>query len=285
MPFEFIPQNDYLMINLSGDCLGDEKPSLTETYQTTVAQTPIKWILFQTTNCNHMAPGFMREMALIYKSLKSVNGCLRLVGTTEKIQGLIKAQGLDLILISKLSLRGALVDFGLAKEKQIDVNFINPFLTATQRVFKIQCLLDIKPGKPFIKKNTDPVLLGDVSGIISISSETFNGTLAISLPEQIFRKIGTNMTGEPLEKVTENNIDLVGELANIILGQAKVELNKLGFAIQMAIPSCIWGKDHKIKHYGGSACVVIPFETLEGTFYTEIMTEQITGLQKKSNAA
>lgn len=285
MPFEFFHQNDYMLINLSGDCLGDEKPSLTETYQNTIAQTPTKWVLFQTSNCNHLAPNFMREMAMIYKSLKSLNGGLRLVGSSEKVQNLIRAQGLDLILTNKLSIRGALVDFGLAKEKQLDVNFINPFLSATQKVFKIQCFLDIKPGKPFIKKPTDPLLLGDVSGIISISSETFNGTLAISLPEQIFRKVGTNMTGEPLLQISESNIDLVGELANIILGQAKLELNKLGFAIQMAIPSCVWGKDHKIKHYGGSACVVLPFETPEGIFYTEIMTEQPVGLQKKPTAA
>ncbi|MGZ3785359.1 MAG: chemotaxis protein CheX [Bdellovibrio sp.] len=282
MPFEFIPQNDYLIINLSGDCLGDEKPSLTETYQQVATQNPVKYILFQTANCNHMSSSFMREIALIYKALKSVNGGLRLVGTSEKVKSLIVAQGLDMILVTKLSLRGALVDFGLAKEKQLDVNFINPFLSATQRVFKIQCFLDVTPGKPFIKKSTDPLLLGDVSGIISISSETFNGTLAISLPEAIFLKIGTNMTGEPIEKITETNIDLVGELANIILGQAKLELNKLGFSIQMAIPSCVWGKDHKIKHYGGSACVVIPFETATGTFYAEIMTEQITSVQNKA---
>ena len=285
MPFEFLPQNDYLIVNLTAECSGDEVPSLTETFQKKNSEKQIKYIIFQSAQCSHMSVGFMREISQIYKTLKTTNGALRLVGSTEKVLGLIKAQGLDQILINKMSLRGALVEFGLAKEKQIDVNFINPFLMATQKVFKIQCFLETTSQKPFLKKNTDPLLFGDISGIISISSESFNGTLAISLTEKIFCKIGSNMLGESITSINESNIDLVGELANMILGQAKLELRKLGYAMQMAIPSCVWGKDHKIKHYGGGACVVIPFETSEGTFYTEIMTEPISQLQNTAKSS
>jgi chemotaxis protein CheX len=171
-----------------------------------------------------------------------------------------------------MSLRGALVDFGLVKKKEMDVNIINPFLNATIKVLKIQCFLEAKPQKPHLKKPTDPLLLGDVSGIISIVSEVFNGTMAISLSEAVFKKIAENMLGEKCEAITEQNVDLVGELANIILGQAKIELGQLGYAIQMAIPSCVWGKDHKIKHFGGGSCVVLPFDTEAGVIHCEVMT-------------
>lgn len=174
MPFEAIPQNDYLVINISGDCLGDEKPSVIDLFQTNIKDKPVKYVLFQAADCNHLSVGFLRQLALIYKELKRLNGGLRFVGTSDKVLQMIKAQGLDQILVNKMSLRGALVDFGLAKEKQMDVNFINPFLSATQRVFKIQCFLEAKAQKPFVKKVSDPLLLGDISGIISISSETFN---------------------------------------------------------------------------------------------------------------
>ncbi|MCK6597727.1 MAG: chemotaxis protein CheX, partial [Bdellovibrionaceae bacterium] len=220
MPFEFLPQNDYLIINLTAECSGDEVPSLTETFQKKNSEKQIKYIIFQSAQCSHMSVGFMREISQIYKALKTTNGGLRLVGSTEKVLALIKAQGLDQILVNKMSLRGALVEFGLAKEKQIDVNFINPFLMATQKVFKIQCFLETTSQKPFLKKSSDPLLFGDISGIISISSESFNGTLAISLTEKIFCKIGSNMLGESITSINEGNIDLVGELANMILGQA-----------------------------------------------------------------
>ncbi len=215
---------------------------------------------------------FMRHLAQVYRDLKTLNGQIRLVGCNPKLQDAIKNSGLDRILMNKMSLRGALVDFGLVKQKEFDVNFINPFLNATQKVLKIQCFIEAKPLKPHLKKPTDPLLLGDVSGIISINSETFSGTLAISLPEKIFLTIVKNMLGEEMTAITDQNVDLVGEIANIILGQAKLELIGLGYSLQAALPSCVWGKDHKIKHFGTGVCVVIPFETPVGTFYSEIMT-------------
>ncbi len=80
------------------------------------------------------------------------------------------------------------------------------------------------------------------------------------------------MLGEECKEINEQNIDLVGELANIILGQAKIELGTLGYAVQMAVPSCVWGKDHKIKHFGNGVCIVLPFETEAGTLFSEVMT-------------
>ncbi|OFY98917.1 MAG: hypothetical protein A2070_12910 [Bdellovibrionales bacterium GWC1_52_8] len=172
------------------------------------------------------------------------------------------------------------MEFGLAKQKEFDVNFINPFINATQKVLKIQCRTDTTAGKPFVKKASDPMLLGDISGIIGITSETFNGTLAISFSEKIFVKLATNMLGKEYGQISPEIVDLAGELSNIILGQTKIELNQLGYRIQQAIPSCVWGKDHKIKHFGGGACIVVPFETADGLFHIEIMSNN-TGSQGK----
>ncbi len=272
MPFELKSQTDYLLIELKGDCVGDEKPSIMDAFKAELEKGAFKRVIFQCNSCGHISTPFMREMARIFKELKTLNGELRLVGANPQVVESIKRNGLDRILVNRLSLRGALVDFGLVKAKEFDVNFINPFLNATQKVFKVQCFTETKPSKPYLKKSTDPMLLGDISGIISISSETFNGTLAVSLSEPIFASVATKMLGEKIEAIKEDNVDLIGELANMILGQAKIELSSLGYSIQMALPSCVWGKDHKIKHFGGGICVVIPFETEFGTFYSEIMT-------------
>lgn len=284
MPFEIISQNDYLLIKLKGDCIGDDNPTLHHTFSTTMQTTGIKLAVIQCGECGTMGPGFLRGLAQVYKELKTVNGQLRLVSANAQILESIKANGLDRILVNKISLRGALVDLGLMKPKDFDVNFINPFLNATQKVLKIQCFMEAKPQKPHLKKATDPLLLGDISGIISVTSETFSGTMAISLSETIFKKVAHNMLGEECSGITESNVDLVGELANMILGQAKIELATLGYSINMALPSCVWGKDHKIKHFGAGICVVIPFETDLGTFYTEIMTNNNQALKAAASA-
>jgi chemotaxis protein CheX len=275
MPFEILSQNEYLLMKLSGECNGDEKPSTLAAFMDAQKQTQLKHLIVNCGECSSMSAAFLRQLSQIFRELKTVNGGLRLVGATDVIRETIVRNGLDRILVNKMSLRGALVDFGLVKTKEFDVNFINPFLNATQKVFKVQCFTEAKPGKPSLKKAGDPLLLGDISGIISISSETFNGTLAISLSETVFVNVASKMLGEEIKAIDEGNVDLVGELANIILGQAKIELSQLGYGIQMALPSCVWGKDHKIKHFGGGVCVVIPMETEFGTFYSEVMTTSL----------
>lgn len=286
MPIQIVNQNNYILLKIIGDTTNDPNSvTLALDVQKMVEETSLKHVLVQCSECQAFTTTLTRELAAIFKLVRSFNGGLRLVAANKGILDFIKNQGLDRLLINKLSLRGALVDFGLAKERDFDANFINPFLSAARKVLKVQCFMEITPDKPHLKKATDPLLLGDVSGIITINSETFTGTLAISMNEQIFIKIVGNMLGEEITQIEEKNVDLVGELSNMILGQAKIELMALGYTIQSALPSCVWGKDHKIKHFGGGQCIVLPFNTECGKLYIEIMTSNSALESKKSPTA
>ncbi|MGK5087139.1 chemotaxis protein CheX [Bdellovibrionota bacterium FG-2] len=283
MPFEVTTQTDYLVVTLKGDCNGDGADKLAPAADKQLLAGALKYIVVQCSECGDIDPTFMRVLAMLYKRGKELNGKLCLVHANDRIQEAIKRSGLDRILPCKMSLRGALVEFGLVKAKEFDVNFINPFLAATQKVLKVQCFLETTAQKPFIKKPTDPPLFGDISGIIGLTAETFNGTLAISFPGPLFLVLASNMFGQPYKEITNEIVDLAGELSNMILGQAKMVLNPLGYQIQQAIPSCVWGKDHKIKHFGGGACVVMPFETKAGVFHVEVISN--SGVQEKKPMA
>ncbi len=283
MPFEFTPQTEYLVLTLKGECNGDGADKVMPGAEKHLAAGNLKFVVVQCSECGDIDTVFLRTLAQLYKRVKDLNGKLCLVHANDKIQEAIKRNGLDRILPWKMSLRGALVEFGLVKSKEFDVNFINPFLAATQKVLKVQCFLEATAQKPFIKKPTDPPLLGDISGIIGLTAETFNGTLAISFPSSLFLVLATNMFGQPYTEITSEIVDLAGELSNMILGQAKMVLNPLGYQIQQAIPSCVWGKDHKIKHFGGGACVVLPFETKAGIFHVEVISN--SGVQEKKPLA
>lgn len=274
MSFEFVSQNDFVLVKLTGPLLGDESPNLYESFVKS-RESGHKFYVLQMADCNEITPQAARQMSAIYKDLKGLSGGLRLVAPTTPVKHFISSQGLNRILMSNQSLRGALVDFGLAKATDMDVKFINPFLEATQKVFDVQCQIKATPQAPTRKSLNEPLLMGDISGIIAIASETFNGTLAISMSESIFLQIANNMLGEKCDGINEGNMDLVGELSNMILGQAKSELGRLGYAIQRAHPSCVWGKNHKVKHFSGGTCIVLPFATSMGSFYVEIMTEQL----------
>ena len=139
----------------------------------------------------------------------------------------LKELGVDEALRSVPTLREALVDFGLVTKKTLDVNFINPFLTATMRVLQVQASVDAKAGK-ISKKEDVSRFLGDISGVIGLVSETFSGAVVISFPEKTFLKIMGTMLGSEYQSITKEIEDGAAELTNMVFGQAKITLNEKG---------------------------------------------------------
>jgi chemotaxis protein CheX len=151
----------------------------------------------------------------------------------------------------------------------IDANFINPFLSATLNVLKIQANIIAEPGK-LLRKNPGESLRGDVSGVVGITSNTFNGSVAISFPEATFLKVISGMLGEEVHELTPDIIDGAGEITNMIFGQAKIVLNDRGHGIQMALPQVVTGKDHSLMALSKGPAVVVPFTGPAGEFTVEI---------------
>ncbi len=96
---------------------------------------------------------------------------------------------------------------------------INPFLASITKVLSTMAMTEASPGKLQIKEDELP--LGDVTGIIAMSSKTANGSFAISFPEKVILNITHKMLGERLETIDETVLDLVGELTNMMSGGAK----------------------------------------------------------------
>lgn len=153
-------------------------------------------------------------------------------------------------------------------QKSFDVNLVNPFIDATMKVLKIQSQTNVTPGKIFIRQGDKPS--GDVSGVIGLVSPGFNGSIVISFPEKTFLAIMSKMLGETLTSLTKEINDGAGEISNMIFGQAKTELNKAGYGIQMALPTVIVGKDHTFLNSKQGPSVIVPFNSDCGEFYVEI---------------
>ncbi len=111
--------------------------------------------------------------------------------------------------------------------------------------------------------------MGDITGIIGLTGEQ-NGSLAVSFSESCALKIVENMVGEKYDKLNQEVADAVGELTNMISGDARAQLQKLGFNFSAAIPTIVRGKDHSIRHIPqGGTTLMIPFTTDDGDFYIE----------------
>ena len=147
---------------------------------------------------------------------------------------------------------------------------INTFITATLNVLETMASIKSEAGKPYLKK--DHVAKGDVSGVIGFTGET-NGTVSVTLGESCILKIVSNMFGEEMKEINNEITDAVGELANMISGQARKELEEIGKVFQGAIPSVITGKNHKLESVTKGPKIAIPFKTEAGSFTIEVCFE------------
>jgi chemotaxis protein CheX len=143
----------------------------------------------------------------------------------------------------------------------MDVKYINPFLSATVNVLKTMAFVDVYPDKPFLKK--DQVATGDVSGIIGLTGEA-TGSLSVTFNFNLIQRIMSNMLGEEVQEVTNDVRDAVGELTNMISGDARRMLQQEGLQLSAAIPTIVAGKSHTIKHVVVGPVIVIPFQAETG---------------------
>ena len=152
----------------------------------------------------------------------------------------------------------------------MDVKIINPFINATLNVLETMAFVKSEAGKPYLKK--DDVATGDVSGVIGITVET-NGTIYVTFDEPCILKIVSNMFGEEIMEINNEITDAVGELTNMISGQARKELEEIGKVFHGAIPSVITGTNHKLVPMTKGPKIAIPFKTDSGKFTVEVALE------------
>lgn len=152
----------------------------------------------------------------------------------------------------------------------MDAKMINPFINATLNVLETMAFTKSEAGKPYLKK--EDVAQGDVSGVIGFTGET-NGTVAVTFDESSILKIVTNMFGEEMTEINNEIADAVGELTNMISGQARKELEEIGKKFHGAIPTVVTGKNHKLESMTKGPKIAIPFKTEAGNFTIEVCLE------------
>lgn len=152
----------------------------------------------------------------------------------------------------------------------MDANLINPFIHATANVLGTMAFVSCRAGSPYLKR--DDRATGDVTGIIGLTGET-NGTIAVTFDEGSILRVVSNMFGEEITELSYEVSDAVGEIINMISGQARRELEEHGRIFQASIPSVVSGRGHAITHYSDGPKIAIPFTTDGGEFTIEVCLE------------
>ncbi len=152
----------------------------------------------------------------------------------------------------------------------MDVQLVNPFINATMNVLTTMAFVKPSAGKPYLKK--DNIAKGDVTGVIGITGVA-NGTISVTFDQGSILQVVTNMFGEEINEIDKEVADAVGELTNMISGQARRELEAQGKHFQAAIPSVITGPNHTVTHITKGPKIAIPFTIEQGVFTIEVCLE------------
>jgi len=152
----------------------------------------------------------------------------------------------------------------------VQVKYINPFLKASVNLFKEYLGLQITSGKPYVLE--DPQDLSEVSGIIGLAGETV-GAVVLSFSRDTAIKMISKLAGTKYTALGKEVIDGVGELINIIAGNAKQGL--LDFRIEISLPGVITGTTYRIHWPEGIPVVAIPFESDIGPFSVNVSLRDI----------
>jgi len=147
----------------------------------------------------------------------------------------------------------------------VRVEFINPFVSAVSKTFETMVDLKVTRAAPTLKENQRT--LYPVSGIIGLSGSIV-GTVILTMSEPLALKVASVMLMDDLKTVNSDVLDAVGELTNMIAGNAKAQLEE--YKLSLSLPNIIYGAGTEVRFPEHSQPITIPFESEFGHFAIDV---------------
>ncbi len=141
------------------------------------------------------------------------------------------------------------------------------FVNATINIMQTMAGMSPLPGPVYVKTNAN-TFKGDVSAIVGVTGAK-RGTIAVSFNKASAIELVRGMLGDDIQDVLSDMQDAVGELVNMISGQARAALAEHGIVMQGSTPSVILGSSHLVHHANTAQVVAVPFKTEAGEFTVE----------------
>ncbi len=142
---------------------------------------------------------------------------------------------------------------------------VNPFITAVQLVFETMLDSPVSVAKPRLKEAGMPAY--DVTGIVSLSGDIV-GSAALSFPMETALNAVEAFTGTRIDAEDDMFADAIGELANMVTGNAKKDL--VGSAVSISVPTVVVGSNHHLASHQLGPWVVLQCESKTGPFIIEV---------------
>lgn len=149
--------------------------------------------------------------------------------------------------------------------------YINSFYKSVLDVFKL--MLDITPEKGKLNIADDMITGNDANVIIGITGD-LSGSVLFSFPKDMSLEMVRIMSGMEMKKLDSFVSSALGEMVNIISGNAVTNLSKENYKCDIVPPQIIIGQSKSISMATDKA-LVLPMKTEIGKFEINISIKEI----------
>jgi len=139
---------------------------------------------------------------------------------------------------------------------------------ATTDVFVTMLGMEVTPLKAYVEAEPPPATAG-ILGLIGFAGKWI-GTGSIYCSSAMACRIADNLLMSTHVAVEEEVLDAIAEMANMILGNVKTELEESLGPMLLSIPTVLYGRNFIKRSLGKREWVVIPFESGDERFEVQI---------------
>lgn len=142
---------------------------------------------------------------------------------------------------------------------------IRCLMESTEGVFSTMCGWEMECGTPSRHDGFAP--RHDVSGIIGLTG-AIKATIVVSVDEDLVYAVAESILGERPKSINGDVVDLVGELANMIGGNAKERLSVPN--VVLGLPTVVAGTGHYVAYNSHMLVTMVPFQCQHGSMSIEL---------------
>jgi len=143
--------------------------------------------------------------------------------------------------------------------------YINPFINSVCNTF--ETMLSCKATRGEMTLGPHEPELYEISGIIGMSGKAV-GSVVLSLSRSVALKAASTMLMMEATEMDDDVIDAVGELANMVAGGAKAQLQE--YEMSISLPSVIVGSHHNVRLPSNVPPLCVPFDTPWGKVILQV---------------
>ncbi|MGZ3652892.1 MAG: chemotaxis protein CheX, partial [Bdellovibrionota bacterium] len=196
-------------------------------------------------------------------SIHIINGSPELVAS-------LKAQGLDSTVTVSENVEEACRKLEIKPELSFDVRVVAPFINSFTKTLQTMAGVKSKKRTAGIQK-LGRTFQGNIVGINTVTSPSFNGIIAISFPQETILNLVGKITGAPFTEINSLVQSAVGEILNVTVTGAKKTLNESGYGVRVDLPRVTLDTTVPANVLAGEkGSIVVTFDSNAGPYFIDI---------------